>query len=100
MKKVCIHQIEHERGLVGLGKSKSKLGVGYAQEKLQFHQERESIKNAHFSWRGEGAMAAHTRGYGAWRGGPSGENSKGRGGLEPHEERMSVCVCVCVCVCV
>ena len=52
MKKVCIHQIDHERGLVSLGKSMRDLDVGYGLEKHQFHQERESIKNAHFSRKG------------------------------------------------
>ena len=40
-------------------------------------------------------MAAHKWSCGAWRGVLRGDNVKGMSGLEPHEERMSVCVCVC-----
>ena len=58
MKRVCIPQIDHRRGLVVLGKKKLKLGMGYGQGE---HHILEEGKNA--SFRGDGGeelvMVAH-----------------------------------------
>ena len=47
-KKVCIHHNENMRGLVGLGKSKSKLVMSSKHGKHQNCQARQEGENAHF----------------------------------------------------
>ena len=49
-----------QEGLSGLGEEQEQAWYGPFAREAPISPERESLKNVHFSWRGGGAMAAHT----------------------------------------